>query len=177
MSEEFKGCVQIYTGNGKGKTTAALGLAVRAAGYGWKTYIGQFLKGQDYGELEGIKPLSGQITIEQFGRKGFYHVTKDPDQEDIRRANDGLQKCRKAMLSAAYRIIVLDEINVAVYFNLLTEEDVIKLISEKPKNIELILTGRYAPTSFIDKADLVTEMKEVKHYYNKGIQARQGIEK
>ena len=177
MSEEFKGYVQIYTGNGKGKTTAALGLAIRAAGHGWKTYIGQFLKGQDYGELEGIKPFSGQITIEQFGRKGFYHVTKDPDQEDIQRAKKGLEKCRKAMLSSVYRLIVLDEINVAVYFNLLTEEDVLKLIAKKPKNIELILTGRYAPPSFIEKADLVTEMKEVKHYYKQGVQARQGIEK
>ena len=177
MEKEFKGYIQVYTGNGKGKTTAALGLAVRAAGHKEKTYIGQFLKGQDYGELHSVKKLSPLITIEQFGRTGFYHVTKDPDEEDIQSAKDGLKKCLKAMLSGEYRIIIFDEINVTVYFNLLSEKDIHLILDQKPENVEIILTGRYAPDSFIERADLVTEMKEIKHYYEKGIQAREGIEK
>lgn len=177
MGKEFKGYIQVYTGNGKGKTTAAIGLAVRAAGHKEKTFIGQFLKGQDYGELHAVKNLSPLITIEQFGRKGFYHVTKDPDEEDIQSAKNGLDKCEKAMLSGKYRIIILDEINVTIYFNLLSEKDIHSFLDKKPKDVELVLTGRYAPDSFIKRADLVTEMKEVKHYYEKGIQARKGIEK
>ncbi|MCP2605244.1 cob(I)yrinic acid a,c-diamide adenosyltransferase [Candidatus Aminicenantes bacterium AH-873-B07] len=175
--KEKKGFVQVYTGNGKGKTTAALGLALRALGHGYRTYIGQFLKGQFYGELEAIKYLSSFITIEQFGRKGFIHVTHNTDEEDKKRAREGLEKCRKAMLSGKYKIIILDEINVALYFDLLTEEEVLKFIDQKPKQVELILTGRYAPQSIIERADLVTEMKEIKHYYHQGIKARKGFEK
>ena len=174
---QFKGYVQVYTGNGKGKTTAALGLAIRATGYGHKVYIGQFLKGQSYGELLSVKKFSSLITIEQFGRKGFVHVTKDPDEEDIKRAKKGLKKCLDAMLSQKYRIIVLDEINVAVDFNILTEKEVHEFLDQKPEGVEIILTGRYAPTSFTKRADLVTEMKEKKHYYTKGVTAREGIEK
>jgi cob(I)alamin adenosyltransferase len=177
QDEKFKGCIQVYTGNGKGKTTAALGLAVRAAGHGLKTYFCQFLKGQDYGELSAIQKLSPLITIEQFGRKGFIHVTENPDKEDIERAQKGLQKCHKMMKSQKYQIIVLDEINVAVHFNLFEEKEIHDFLDEKPEEIEVILTGRYAPESFIERADLVTEMKEIKHYYKKGIRARQGIEK
>jgi len=177
LDEKFKGYIQVYTGNGKGKTTAALGLALRAAGHGLKTYFGQFLKGQDYGELSAIQNLSSLITIEQFGRKGFIHVTENPGKEDIERARLGLQKCHKMMKSRKYRIIVLDEVNVAVHFNLFSEKVILDFLDEKPEEIEVILTGRYAPESFIERADLVTEMKEIKHYYKKGIQARQGIEK
>ena len=108
-SKSFKGYIQVYTGNGKGKTTAALGLAIRAAGYNYKTYMGQFLKGQSYGELKSIKHCQPLITIEQFGRKGFIHVTKNPDQEDIERAKKGLKKCLKAMLSRKYTLIILDD--------------------------------------------------------------------
>jgi len=174
---QFKGHIQVYTGDGKGKTTAALGLAFRAAGHKHKVYIGQFLKGQEYGELLSAKKLQPYITIEQFGRKGFIHVTKDPDEEDIKRANGGLKKCREAMLSRKYRIVILDEINVAVDLNLLTEEEVHKLLDKKPDDVEIILTGRYAPPSFLKRADLVTEMKAKKHYYKKGVRAREGIEK
>jgi len=173
----FKGYIQVYTGKGKGKTTAALGLALRAAGHGLKTYMGQFLKGQDYGELHSIKKISPLITIEQFGRKGFIHVTKDPDEEDIQKAKEGLEKCLKAMLSHKYTLIILDEINVAVDFNLIEEQEVHKFLDQKPENIEVILTGRYAPVSLINRADLVTEMKEIKHYYKKDVPARDGIEK
>jgi len=175
--KKFKGYIQIYTGNGKGKTTAALGQALRAAGCGFKTYIGQFLKGFDYGELSSCKHLSPFITIEQFGRKGFIHVTENPDEEDIQRAKNGLRKCLKALTSKKYHIVVLDEITVAVYFNLLTEKEVHNLLDKKPEDVEIILTGRYASESLIERADLVTEMKEIKHYYQNGIQAREGIEK
>ncbi|TET71094.1 MAG: cob(I)yrinic acid a,c-diamide adenosyltransferase [Candidatus Aminicenantes bacterium] len=174
---QFKGYIQVYTGDGKGKTTAALGLALRAAGYKHKVYIGQFLKGQKYGELLSAKKLSPYITIEQFGRKGFIHVTKDPDEEDIKRAKRGLKKCLEAMLSRKYRIITLDEINVAVDLNLITEEEVHEFLDKRPEDVEIILTGRYAPPSFLKRADLVTEMKEKKHYYKKGVKAREGIEK
>jgi len=174
---QIKGYIQVYTGDGKGKTTAALGLALRAAGYKHKVYIGQFLKGQEYGELLSAKKLSPYITIEQFGRKGFIHVTKDPDEEDIKRARRGLKKCREAMLSRKYRIIILDEINVAVDFNLLAEEKIHEFLDKKPEDVEIILTGRYAPPSFLKRADLVTEMKAKKHYYKKGVRAREGIEK
>ena len=174
---KFRGYIQIYTGNGKGKTTAALGLALRAAGHKQKVYIGQFLKAHLYGELLSAKILSPYITIEQFGRSGFIHVTKDPDEEDIQRAQKGLKKCLNAMLSKKYRIIVLDEINVAVYFKLVSEKEVLEFLDQKPEEVEVILTGRYAPASFLKRADLVTEMKEKKHYYRKGVKAREGIEK
>jgi cob(I)alamin adenosyltransferase len=177
QDEKFKGYIQVYSGNGKGKTSAALGLALRAAGHGLETFFGQFLKGQDYGELSSIQKLSGLITIEQFGRRGFIHVTKNPDKEDIERAQKGLRKCSRMMKSGKYHVIVLDEINVAVHFNLLTEKDIHDFLDEKPEGTEVILTGRYAPQSFIERADLVTEMKEIKHYYKKGVKARPGIEK
>lgn len=177
QKSKSKGYIQVYTGSGKGKTTAALGLALRAAGHGQRVYFGQFLKGQMYGELLSIKSLASYITIEQFGRKGFIHVTKDADEEDIKRAKKGLKKCLEAMLSKKYKIIILDEINVAVYFNLITEKEVLQVLDQKPEEVEIILTGRYAPTSFVKRADLVTEMKEKKHYYKKGVVARKGIEK
>jgi cob(I)alamin adenosyltransferase len=175
--KDRKGYIQVYTGKGKGKTTAALGLAFRAAGYGMRTYIGQFLKGQLYGELHSAKELSPLIRIEQFGRKGFIHVTKNPDEEDKRRAKRGLKKCLEAMLSRQYRIIILDEINVAVYFKLIDEKEVHEFLDKKPPQVEVILTGRYAPSSFLKRADLVTEMKEKKHYFAKGVRAREGIER
>ncbi|MFQ6108173.1 MAG: cob(I)yrinic acid a,c-diamide adenosyltransferase [Candidatus Aminicenantales bacterium] len=172
-----RGYIQIYTGKGKGKTTAALGLALRAAGYGMRVYIGQFLKGQTYGELQAAKKLAPFIKIEQYGRKGFIHVTKNPDEEDMRRAKKGLRRCLAAMLSGQYRIIILDEINVAVYFNILSEKEVHEFLDQKPPEVEVVLTGRYAPSSFIRRADLVTEMKEKKHYFAKGVRARDGIER
>ena len=170
-----QGYIQIYTGDGKGKTTAALGLALRAAGHGLHTYIAQFMKGQSYGELRSIR-LIPEIKIEQFGKDTFIHIDQ-ASQEDIRMAKQGLEKASQAMLSQKYNIIILDEINVAIHFKLLTIAEVMDFISSKPENIELILTGRRAPQELINRADLVTEMREIKHYYQQGVSARDGIER
>jgi cob(I)alamin adenosyltransferase len=172
-----RGFVQIYTGNGKGKTTAALGLALRAMGRGLKTYIGQFIKGQQYGELEAVKSCLGLITIEQYGRDTFLHVHKKPTPADFELARKGLNKAREAMLSGKYNIIVLDEIITAHYFRLFSVDDLLKVISEKPVNVELVMTGRHAPRKLIEVADLVTSMNAIKHYHKKGVVARDGIER
>ncbi|MGB8958144.1 MAG: cob(I)yrinic acid a,c-diamide adenosyltransferase [Candidatus Aminicenantales bacterium] len=171
------GYLQIYTGNGKGKTTAALGLALRAAGHGFKTYVAQFLKGQPTGEIEAAKKLAPLVRIEQFGRVGFITVKDGPDDEDVSRAEAGLARALEAMLSGDYRIVVLDEVNTAVHFKILSEKDVLDFIDRRPVQVDLVLTGRYAPASFIERADLVTEMKDIKHYFDKGVKAREGIEK
>jgi len=171
------GYLQVYTGDGKGKTTAALGLAFRAAGRGLRTYIAQLLKGQPTGELEAAKKLAPLIRIEQFGREGFIMVKEGPDDEDVERARAGLAKALGAMLSGDYEIVVLDEVNTAVHFKILTEAEVLAVVDRRPPSVELVLTGRYAPASFIERADLVTEMEAVKHYYEKGVKAREGIEK
>jgi len=167
--------VQVYTGNGKGKTTAALGLAFRAAGAGMKTYIGQFMKGQRYSELDTAGKMSAWITVEQYGHPEFC-VPGKVSPEDLRLASEGLKKARAILASGGYDIVVLDEINTALYFKLLGVEEVLELISEKPEGIELVLTGRYAPEEIINAADLVTEMKEIKHYYKAGVKSRKGIE-
>lgn len=174
MSEEL-GLVHIYTGDGKGKTTAALGLALRAAGYGMRTYIGQFMKGHSYGELAGARLLAPYLTIEQYGRPSFVHLHQ-ATPEDIRLAHEGLEKARAAMRSGDYAIVVLDEVCVALHFGLLSVEEVLAFLEEKPKGVELVLTGRRAPEELIARADLVTEMREVKHPYYRGIPARRGIE-
>jgi cob(I)alamin adenosyltransferase len=175
--QPFRGYIQVYTGNGKGKTTAALGQALRAAGRQWRTYIGQFLKGTPTGELAAVKALEPLITIEQFGREGFLVVDDTPGDEDIKRARRGLDRCREAMRSGQYRLIVLDEVCVALYFKVLTEKEVLAFLDAKPTDVEIILTGRYAPPALIDRADLVTEMRDIKHYGGQGVRARDGIEK
>jgi len=170
-----KGYIQIYTGDGKGKTTAAIGSAIRAAGYGMKTYIGQFMKGQHYGELTALRDHSC-ITIEQYGDVECVH-RKEITQKHMDQAQQGLKRAREMMLSNQYDIIILDEINVAVWFDLITTEEVIELLNERPKNVEFILTGRRAPEAFLEMADLVSDVKEIKHYYNRGVKARTGIER
>jgi cob(I)alamin adenosyltransferase len=171
-----KGYVQIYTGDGKGKTTAALGQALRAAGRGLKTFIVQFMKHCLYGEIQSLRFLSDSITIEQYGNDRFVLERELPADKDIRAAQKALRQARKAMVSGKYDIIILDEICIALHYNLLNIEDVFQLLLDKPEHVELIITGRYCPTQLLDKADLVTEMKEIKHYYQKGIMARKGIE-
>ena len=170
------GLIQCYTGNGKGKTTAALGLALRAAGHDKKIKIFQFMKGQiNYGELYSVKKLYPNIEIFQGGRKEFVSKEK-PEEIDIKLANNCWEEAKRAISSGDYDIIILDELNVALDFNLLDIDDVIKTLKNKPKNVEIIITGRYAPEKIIEISDLVTEMKEIKHYYKKGIPEREGFE-
>ena len=171
-----KGYVQVYTGNSKGKTTAALGLAFRAMGRGMKTYFGQFLKGQKYGELEAAKMMSPYITIEQYGKDTFVHV-RGRSEEDVEMAHRGLARAKEAMLFGEYDIIVFDEIITSHFFHLISLEEMLEIIKSKPDGVEVILTGRYAPPELIAAADLVTEMVEVKHYFKQGVAARDGIER
>ncbi|SKC49674.1 cob(I)yrinic acid a,c-diamide adenosyltransferase [Maledivibacter halophilus] len=168
-----KGYIHIYTGNGKGKTTAALGLALRALCAGKKVYMGQFVKGMKYSEVKAQEYLSG-FKIEQLGRSCF--IDRVPEQEDIEAAKSGLEKCKEILSKGEYDLVILDEINIALYFKLFDVEDVIKMLEKKADHVEVILTGRYAPKELIDIADLVTEMKEIKHYYTQGVMARKGIE-
>jgi cob(I)alamin adenosyltransferase len=172
-----RGLVQVYTGNGKGKTTAALGLALRAAGHGKKTCVIQFMKGEIYyGELGAAKLLSPYLEIIQMGRPDFVSKT-NPDPKDVRLARQGLDLARDILAGRKYDIVVLDEINVALDFGLIGLDDVIALIDARPPETELILTGRYAKKEIIERADLVTEMTEIKHPYNAGVEARIGIER
>lgn len=171
-----QGYVQVYTGNGKGKTTAALGQAIRAAGYGLKTYIVQFMKEYPYSELKGLKELKDYITIEQYGGDEFVYRKELPDKKEIDKARQGLARAKAKMLSGIFDIVILDEVCVAIYFGLFTDEEILTFIKQKPDHVEIILTGRYCPDKLIERAELVTEMKEIKHYYQDGIAARKGIE-
>ncbi|MBN2062842.1 MAG: cob(I)yrinic acid a,c-diamide adenosyltransferase [Deltaproteobacteria bacterium] len=171
----MKGYVQVYTGDGKGKTTAALGLALRAVGAGLRVYIAQFLKGMEYSELHSIERYSDLITLRQYGTKCF--INGKPGGEDFRLSRLGFEESREAILSGKYQLVILDEANIAVFFGLLKVEDLIELIDIRPADVELVITGRYADPELMEKADLVTEMKEIKHYYAGGVQAREGIEK
>jgi cob(I)alamin adenosyltransferase len=171
-----KGLVQVYTGNGKGKTSAALGVALRAVGHGLKVLIVQFMKGNiEYGELESARKLHPYLAITRTGRESF--VSKHhPDPLDIEQAQKGFALAKKAVIHGEFDMVILDEINVAVDFGLIPLPDLLQLIDSKPDTVELILTGRNATSEVMEKADLVTEMVERKHYYEKGVKARKGIE-
>ena len=164
-----KGYVQVYTGDGKGKTTAAFGLALRAVCAGYKVYIGQFLKGMNYSELKAPEYLPN-LTIEQYGEAHFVH--NDPTEKDIQRANEGLDKIEKIIMSGEYDVVIMEEVNVALLYGLFDIERILHIIKNKPESVELVLTGRYANKKIIEAADLVTEMKMIKHYFNDGVQAR-----
>jgi cob(I)alamin adenosyltransferase len=164
----------VYTGNGKGKTTASIGLAIRAFGAGLKVYIGQFVKSQSYNEFKILKENLG-IDIELLGSGCF--IFSHPSEDDKKAAQEGFAKIKKIIHSGKYDLVILDELNIALYFKLIELSEVVDLIKNKPDNIELAITGRYAPEEILEAADLVTEMKEVKHYYQQGIQARDGIER
>ena len=169
-----RGTVQLYTGDGKGKTTASLGAAIRAAGHGKRVLMIQFMKGRLYGELAASKEIDG-FTIEQYGRDEFVDP-KNPDPVDLELAEKGWARALEAAGDEALDLLILDEINVAVSFGLIALEDVIRFVEKRPAHLELILTGRYAPDELVELADTVTEMREIKHHYQKGVKARKGVE-
>jgi len=177
-NENEKGLVIVYTGDGKGKTTAALGLCVRAVGYDEKVCIIQFVKGSwKYGELDGIKKLAPNVELYQKGL-GFVGIIDDKldKSEHIRAAGEALAFADEKMHSEQYDIVILDEINVAIHLNLISVDDVLSLIDNKPESLDLVLTGRNARDEIIERADLVTEMREIKHPFQKGIKAKKGID-
>ena len=171
-----KGYIHVYTGNGKGKTTAMLGLALRAAGAGLKTYIGQFIKSGEYSEVKAIRRFLPDLTLEQYGTGRAFAAAKATEPE-IAAAKDGLAKAARALCSDSYDVIMLDEINVAVHLGLIPVGDALDLIRRKPPHVELVLTGRDAAPEIIEAADLVSDIAETKHYYNSGVAGRLGIEK
>ncbi len=170
-----KGYVQVYTGTGKGKTTAALGQALRAAGAGLHVFIAQFVKGMHYSELDCMDRLSGLVTLKQYGRDCF--IFNDPSEADYQKAREGLEEVGKIIKSGDYQMVILDEVNIATYYKLFPVDSLLEIIADKPKDVELILTGRNADPRIIEAADLVTDMQAVKQYYQQGVQARAGIEK
>lgn len=170
----MKGYIQIYTGNGKGKTTASLGLAIRAAGAGLKVYIVQFLKQGDYSEIKALSRFEN-ITIKQYGLGKF--VKGKPSEEDIAAGAVGYKKLCDILKQNKHDVVIAEEGNVAVTCNLISEKELLALMDMKPGNVELVITGRGATAAVIEKADLVTEMKEIKHYFKQGVTARVGIEK
>jgi cob(I)alamin adenosyltransferase len=172
-----KGYVHIYTGNGKGKTTAAIGLTVRALGAGMKVFFAQFIKGGRYSEIKALERLAGRedsLVCRQYGKGCF--IMREPEAEDLAAARDGLADALDEMRSGRYQLVVLDEANVAVRLGVLEEPALLGFIDKRPQTVELVITGRGASEKLIEKADLVTEMKEIKHYYQNGVRARRGIE-
>lgn len=175
MKRKGKGCIQVYTGEGKGKTTAVLGLSLRAAGAGLRVFIAQFVKEKRCSEHKIIaERLSDLITIRRYGA-GFIRHEKTTEA-DVEGARKGLKEVRLAMESGEYQVVILDEVNVAVHYGLVALSELIDIMDKKGPDLELVITGRYAEQAVIDRADLVTEMREVKHYWRKGIKARRGIE-
>lgn len=169
-----KGYIHIYSGPGKGKTTAALGLGLRAAGAGFKVHMIQFMKGRRYSELDALEHVKN-FTVSQFGRDEF--VSKDnPEQIDIELAREGFDFAVDVVKKGLYDMVILDEINVAIDYNLVSLEDMLGLIDQKPEKLELVLTGRYAHPDLIKVADVVTEMLEIKHPYQEGVTARKGVD-
>ena len=171
-----KGYVQLYTGNGKGKTTAAIGQALRAAGAGLKVIIIQFLKKEEYNEFNQLKKIK-EITIEQYGAKSFYAINDDNYEEHYSIAKNGIKRAYELLENNKFDLIILDEIVTTLSYNILTLDEIVKLIEIKPENKELILTGKGAPQHLIALCDLVTEMVEVKHYANQGVEPREGIDR
>jgi cob(I)alamin adenosyltransferase len=171
----MRGYVQVYTGDGKGKTTAALGLAIRAVGAGLRVFIAQFVKGMEYRELKALRKFSDSVVVRQYGRDCFLY--REPEETDRELAREGLQEVQEVVAGGQYGLVILDEANIATHFNLFSVEDLLELIRRKADNVEFVITGRRADARFIEAADLVTEMKEVKHYYQKGVRARDGIER
>ena len=170
-----KGATHVYTGNGKGKTTAAIGLGIRAIGAGLKVYMIQFMKGYSYSEIEALTAVKN-FTVKQFGRAEFVDK-QHPAEVDIKQAQDALEHAMTIISSGKYDVVILDEVNVAMDYNLIETCQVLDILEKKPENMELILTGRYAPKEITKQADLVTEMLEIKHPYYNGMPCRKGIDR
>jgi cob(I)alamin adenosyltransferase len=173
--DKMRGYIQVYTGNGKGKTTAALGLAIRAAGAGLKVFIAQFIKMGEYSEIKALKRFDDLIKVEQYGTGRF--IKGKPSVHAIEAARKGLEKIKAVFASGQHNVVIMEEANVASKLELISVKDILDIMAEKPKDVELVITGRGADSRIIEKADLVTEMKEIKHYFQKGVKARIGIEK
>ena len=171
----MEGYIQVYTSNGKGKTTASLGLALRAAGAGLRVFIAQFMKLGDYSEIKAFERFADLVTIRQFGQGRF--IKGKPSPEDRTAAREGLATLNEALVSGDWDVVIAEEGNVAVMCGLFPIEELLALADRKPPQVELVITGRGAAPELIERADLVTEMKEIKHYYQKGVVARVGIEK
>lgn len=168
--------IQIYTGNGKGKTTAALGLVMRAAGAGYRIYMGEFIKEMEYSEIDVLRERFPEVTVELFGTPEGCIIDREATEDDRQAAAAGLARVSEAVMSGDYDLVILDEVTIPVAMGLLPQEKILELMDAKPDDVELVITGRYATDEMIDRADLVSEMKEIKHYYRKGILSRKGIE-
>jgi cob(I)alamin adenosyltransferase len=169
----MKGYIHLYTGNGKGKTTAAFGLALRAVGAGKRVFIAQFVKGMHYAEMDAIERFA-EIELKQYGLDCF--IVNKPTQDDIDAARAGLAEVSQIIAKNKADLLILDEICIALHYHLFDIEEVVALLKNKPEEMEIVMTGRYAPPELYEMADLVTEMTEIKHYYNQGVEARKGIE-
>jgi cob(I)alamin adenosyltransferase len=171
-----RGLIQVYTGDGKGKTTCALGLALRAVGQGFQVFMVQFMKGRETGELRAAAArLAPDLTMRSFGRPGLVKL-RDPAPEDLALVQEAWDLARQVILAGEHDLVILDEINLALTFNLVPREEVFKVLRERPPWVEVVLTGRQAPPELVELADLVTEMRPLKHYYAAGVPARRGIE-
>jgi cob(I)alamin adenosyltransferase len=169
-----RGFVHVYTGDGKGKTTAALGLALRAAGAGLDVYIAQFVKGMAYSEVAALERLADRITIRQYGRACF--IERAPEPADVAAARSGYDAVRAVIAAGAHDVVILDEATIATHYQLFSVDELLALVALRPPHVELVITGRRADARLLEVADLVTEMREVKHYYAQGVLARKGIE-
>ena len=170
-----KGHIQVYTGDGKGKTTCALGLAFRAVGHGLKVHIVHFMKGRDTGESRAAVRLAPELTLKYFGRPGLVNL-RQPAPQDLELVRQAWENARQALLSGDYDLVVLDEINLVLTYGLIPLQEALETIQQRPPWVEAVLTGRQAPPALVELADLVTEMRPVKHYYEAGVKARRGIE-
>jgi cob(I)alamin adenosyltransferase len=169
-----RGLVQVYTGEGKGKTTAALGLALRACGHGLKVFLAQFAKGRPSGELESLARFADLVTVRRYGREDF--LVGEPQAEDVRLARAGWKEVQEVAARGDQDLLILDEIGIALHYGLVEPAEVLRLLADRPASLELVLTGRKIPPEILQRADLVTEMREVRHYHARGIGARKGIE-
>ena len=178
MSREHlsQGLIQVYTGDGKGKTTCALGLALRAVGQGFQVYMVQFMKGRETGEAQiAAERLAPDLTLRYFGRPALVNL-KTPDPEDLALVREAWDLARQVLSAGEHDLVILDEINLALTFDLLPREEVLEALRRRPPWVEMVLTGRQAPPELVELADLVTEMRPLKHYYEAGVPARRGIE-